>query len=275
VSAALRGWLATWTDIYGALLRVGIAGQIQYRASGAIWMIGSILEPVVFLSVWSAVAVARGGSVGGLEPPEFAAYYLATLFANHFTFTWVIHTAQYRVQHGQLAFELLRPLHPLHVDLADNLAYKLVMSVVLLPGAALLALSFGPRFHASAGAWLALPFALLLGLAVRVFSEWTLSLAAFWTTRSDALAQVYMAVLVLLSGRLAPVDLLPGPLAPLAHASPFYSMVGFPVDLALGRLDARAALLGFAAQLAWAAAGLALTSVTWRAAVRRFSAVGG
>lgn len=268
--AGVRAWL----DLYGTLLRVAIAGQIQYRASGAIWMIGSILDPVVFLAVWSAVAAARGGDVGGLDAGDFAAYYIALLFVNHLTFSWVMHVFQFRIQHGNLAFELLRPLHPLHADLADNLAYKLVMGVLLLPAAALIAWTFEPRFETSAVQWLLLVPAIALALAVRLLCEWTLALAAFWTTRTEALNQLYFALLTFFSGRVAPVALLPLGLGGIAKALPFYWMVGFPAEIAVGRIEPGAALVGFAAQLAWVGVALGILRGVWGAAVRRFAAVG-
>ena len=60
-------------ELYRVLTRVQVLFQIQYRASNVIWMIGSILEPLVFLVVWSTVAEAQGGSVQGFGPREFAA----------------------------------------------------------------------------------------------------------------------------------------------------------------------------------------------------------
>lgn len=62
---ARRG-IRGFARIYSALFRISILGQIQYRASGIIWMLGSILEPIIFLMVWSAVADSQGGEVRGL-----------------------------------------------------------------------------------------------------------------------------------------------------------------------------------------------------------------
>jgi hypothetical protein len=38
---------------------------IQYRTAQYFYMIGMIAEPVIYLVVWSTVAQAQGGSVGG------------------------------------------------------------------------------------------------------------------------------------------------------------------------------------------------------------------
>jgi ABC-2 type transport system permease protein len=262
-----------WADVYRTLVRVSLASMLQYRASNAIWMIGSILEPVVYLVVWSTVARGEGGEVAGYAPRDLAAYYITLLFVNHLTFSWVMHEFQYLIQTGQFSFILLRPLHPIHGDLTDNIAYKLVMLAVMVPAAVVLWLAFQPRFETGAGMLLALP-ALVLSFALRFTVEWTLALGAFWTTRVTAVNQTYFAVMMFLSGRVAPVALLPDWLRFGAEALPFYWMVGFPVELVLGRVEVADALAGFAVQLLWIGAAGALLSVIWRRAARQHAAVG-
>jgi len=51
-------------------------------------------------------------------------------------------------------------------------------------------------------------------------------------------------------------------------------MVGFPVELLLGRVTLTEALTGLGIQAAWVIIGLVLLRVVWRAGVRVYSAVG-
>lgn len=267
----MKGFL----ELYRVLTRVQVLFQIQYRASNVIWMIGSILEPTIYLVVWSTVAKGEGGVAGGFTPGGFAAYYLTYMLVSHMTFSWIMHTNQFRIQMGQLSFELLRPIHPIHGDIANNIAWKLVMLVVMLPAVAVLAIAFQPTFEPRGWALaVALP-AVLLGFLVRFSLEWTLALAAFWTTRITAVNQTYFALLMFLSGRVAPIALLPLWLQDVATTLPFYWMIAFPVELIVGRVGPQEAVVGFGAQLFWVAASFALLSVLWRSAVKRFSAVGG
>ena len=260
--------------LYGTLLRVSIAASIQYRASGMIWMIGSIVEPVILLSVWSVAAHSNGGQIGGQGPHELAAYYIALMLVDHFTFSWIIEVFQYRIQHGDLSFSLLRPLHPIHSDLADNIAYKLVMAVVMLPAALLLAIVFQPRLHTDARSLLCACIALPLAFALRFCFDWTLALSAFWTTRVSAVNRIYYALLMFMSGNFAPVGLLPLALRRLAAVLPFYYLLGFPVELMLGRLHPAQAYRGLCMQFGWLVIAITMLAGVWRIAVRRFSAVG-
>lgn len=260
--------------MYRAFFRISVLSQLQYRASGMIWMIGSILEPVVFLVVWSTVANEQGGVVAGYGPRDFAAYYMVLLIVNHLTFSWVMHDFQFRVQFGHLSFDLMRPVHPIHADISDNVAYKLVMLIVMVPALLILYIAFDPRFATSATS-IALFFPALVGaFFTRFLFEWSLALAAFWTTRVSALNQIYFSLLMFFAGRVAPIALLPDALQRLAGHLPFYYMVGFPVDVALGHVPVRDVLEGLATQLFWLAVAGGTVAAAWRRSVARFSAVG-
>ena len=261
-------------DLYGTFTRVAIAVELQYRASSVIWLLGIVVEPVIYMAVWSAAAQAQGGNIQGFTPTDFAAYYLVLTLVNQLTADWHMWEFQYRVQQGQFAFLLLRPVHPIHGDLAENFAHKLVMQAVLLPALLGLALVFRP--HAQLELWSLLAFLPALGLAfaLRFVFEWTLALACFWTTRIAAVNQTYFAVLFFLSGRVAPLAILPSAVQTLAAALPFRWMIAFPVELALGRLSPAETAVGLAAQAGWIAASCAALVLLWPRALRRFSAVG-
>jgi ABC-2 type transport system permease protein len=262
-------------EIYVQQFKTTLASFAQYRAAIFIWMIGHVLEPLVFMIVWSAVTLSRGGLVGGFGAGDFAAYFLVLMLVNHATYTWIMYEFEYRVRHGDLSFLLLRPLHPIHTDIVDNLSSKMLTLPLILVSAAVLAVVFKPVFHFRL--WAAAVFLPALGLAflVRFLIEWTLALAAFWTTRVGAINQGYYVAVLFLSGQVAPLALLPGPVRAAASVLPFRWMISFPAELLLGRLTPAQAAAGLAIQAGWLVLALLLMKVVWRAGVRRFTAVGG
>lgn len=264
----------TLLAVYRANFRVTIATQLQYRASLLIWLLGTVLEPTIYLVVWRTIARSSGGAVGGYAAGDFAAYFLVLMLVNHLTFSWIMWEYEYRIRQGLFSPLLLRPIHPIHKDVADNLAYKLITFPIVLPAALILALTFGATFAVAPWALVAFIPALLLAFAIRFLIEWTLAMSAFWTTRTGAVNQMYFVVSLFLSGQVAPLDLLPAPIRIAATILPFRWSVAFPVELALGRLTPQEALTGFAAQIGWLCASLLLLSVIWRVGVRRYSGVG-
>jgi ABC-2 type transport system permease protein len=265
------GWLA---EIYAQQFKVTFASFIQYRAALVIWLIGHVLEPLIYLVVWSTVSRSSGGSVGGFTAADFAAYFIVLMLVNHVTYTWIMYEYEYRVRQGTLSFELLRPVHPIHSDIADNVTSKLITLPGMLAIAALLAWVFPPAFHAVPWAIVAFVPAILLAFIVRFLVEWTLALAAFWTTRVSAMNQVYFMAMLFFSGQLAPLELLPYPVRVIAFVLPFRWAIGFPTELLLGRLTPAQALTGIGMQVVWLVGALVLMKIVWRAGLKVYSAVG-
>ncbi len=267
--------LRSYAALYRVLFRTEIALEIQYRAAVAIWLIGAVLEPLIYLVVWNTVAAAQGGAVEGFTTGDFAAYFIVGMVVNQLTFTWIMWEYDYYIREGVLSSWLLRPVHPIHRDFTENLGYKLVSLVILIPAVLLLTGLFRPT--AALAWWSTLAFvpALLLAILLRFALEWVLAMAAFWTTRTHAINQLYFVVFLFFSGRIAPLALFPAAVAAFSLWLPFRWFYAFPIELLLGQLTPREALVGLGIQTLWLAAIAALLVAVWRAGVRRFGAVGG
>lgn len=262
------------SDVYRTQFKTISAIQLQYRASLVIWLIGMVLEPLIYLVVWSTVARSTGGNVSGFTSSDFATYFIAIMLVNHATFTWVIYGFDARVRQGAFSPLLLRPVHPIHADIAENISYKVMTLSVIIPTAAVLAVAFHARLHVVPWALLAFVPALVLAIALRFLVEWSVALLSFWTARMSAIDQMYFVTILFLSGMVAPLSLFPLPVRLVADVLPFPWMIAFPVDLVLGRLGAGQALLGFGAQALWLLLSIGLLNLLWRLGLRRNSAVG-
>ena len=198
-------------NIYRAQFKITFATQLQYRAELLIWLLGMVLEPVIYLVVWSAVSKSHGGEIDGFAPRDFAAYFIITMMVNFLTFDWHMWEFEFRIKDGGFSPLLLRPVHPIHADLASNITYKILMLAVMLPVAAVLALVFDAPIHPDGQTAVLFLAALFLAFVLRSMFEWTMALAGFWFTRMLARSnRVYYSIIIFLSGRMAPVALLPG-----------------------------------------------------------------
>ncbi|MBI2940333.1 MAG: ABC-2 family transporter protein [Chloroflexi bacterium] len=258
--------------LYRACFQMTIAGQLQYRLSLVIWLLGLVIQPVIYLVVWQTVAA--GGSVAGYTAGDFAAYYLVLMLVNHATFTWIMHEFDFEIRHGFLSGKLLKPVNPIHFHLVDNLTYKLLTLIVVGPAALVLALYFRPTLNPSLEQVGLFAVALVLAIALRWVVEYIVALAAFWTTRVNSVNSLYFTVLWFMAGLVAPNALLPGLLQQLARVLPFRYMVAFPIEVLLGRISGGAALEGYLAQVVWLGLALGIYALVWRAGLRRYSAVG-
>lgn len=260
--------------IYRQFFRTWAAVELQYRVASLIWLIGTVLEPVVYLVVWTTVARTGGGSVGGFATSDFAAYFIASMVVNHLTFTWHMWEYDTIIRQGKLSPRLLRPLHPIHSDIAENLVHKLLTLIVMGPTAVILVLIFKPAWQTPLWSLLLAVPAIVMAFGVQFFCGWILAMAAFWITRVNAINRVYFLGKLFLAGQLAPLALLPPVVQVIASLLPYRWMLSFPIELLVGRLTPGEALLGLVGQGIWVLLSLWGVRVVWRAGVKRYAAFG-
>ena len=111
--------------MYAAHMRQAVLQQFQYRAANYFYMIGMIAEPVVYLVVWSTIARDHGGSIDGLTPGGFAAYYIVWTLVRNMNIVLTPFAWEERIKEGTLAGQLMKPVHPIHEDLAAFAGWKL------------------------------------------------------------------------------------------------------------------------------------------------------
>jgi ABC-2 type transport system permease protein len=260
---------------YAALIRTAWLVDLQYRAQIAIWMLWGVLEPLIALGIWWQVA--SQGDVQGFGRNEFAQYFFAVMLVNQLTVAWDAWYLDAWIRGGELNFRLARPLAPIHEAIADNLAYKMRTAVLLLVVWLGIAVVWpAVRLPPEPGRWALAALATLLAAAIRFLSGYATGLLAFWTTRATALMELQFGVSLFLSGRIAPLALLPPAVVTAAQLTPFPSMLAFPVELLTGGVtDGVAILRGFATQLFWLAVSAGAYALVWRRGLRRYGAVGG
>jgi ABC-2 type transport system permease protein len=261
-------------DLYLTQVKTALASMFQYRISNLLWLVAMVVEPVVYLVVWSSVARQQGGSVAGYTPGAFAAYYITWTLVRQMNIALTPYAFESRVRKGELSPMLLRPMHPFHFDLAWFMGFKIVTFVLWLPIALVLTLAFRPTLDPTWWQVVAFLFVLVSGFVMRFVLLWVLGLVTFWVTRVSAVFELYFTVELLLSGRLVPLDLLPPWARSLADWLPFQWTFGYPIEVLLGRLSVAQTLWGMLMQAVWFAIGAAMIALLWRPAVRKYSAVG-
>ena len=260
--------------LYAVTMRTAVQVQFQYRTANYAYMLGMIAEPVIYLVVWSTVARSQGGAVEGITVGEFAAYYIVWTLVRNMNIVFTPYGWEGRIRQGELSGMLVRPVHPIHYDLAYFAGWKFVVILLWVPIAAVLTLIFRPTFDISLleiGVFL---IAIWGAYLIRSMLLWVLGMVTFWTTRVSALYDMYFTAELLLSGRLLPLALLPGWAATVADVLPFKYTFGYPIEVIAGDLSTRELFIGLAMQVLWVAVGALLVAVVWRFGVRRYSAVG-
>jgi ABC-2 type transport system permease protein len=258
---------------YPSLLRVGFAESVAYRAEMLVWMLTTTM-PLVSLALWSAVADVA--PVGRFTSSRFAAYFLATLVVRQLTGSWIVWQMNQEIRTGTLSRRLLKPVHPLVAFSAENLSALPLRAALSLP-ITVLAL-----FWIESGSLPRSPLTLGV-LVISVFGAWLINFLtmaiigtlAFFFESSTAVFEIWLCAFMLLSGYLVPLEIFPSWLRAASAVLPFRYTLAFPVEVMTGMLTGGAMLRDLAVQWAYVAGALALTTLGWRAGLKRFAAFGG
>ncbi len=267
-------WLRSMTDFYLTTMRTTIQTNFQYRAATYGYTLGMVAEPTIYLVVWTTIARSQGGTVGGLDAGHFAAYYIVWTVVRIMNIVFTPYGWEWRIREGMLSGQLLRPIHPIHYDLADFAGGKIPWLVMYIPIAIGLSLAFHPTFHPNAFGVVVFLVAIWGAYLIRSIGLWLLGMCTFWTTRASAIFETYLLAELLLSGRLLPLTLMPHWSQRLASFLPFKWTFYFPIEALIGNLPATTLLRGLGLQLVWIVAGFLTVHFFWKVSVRRYSAVG-
>ena len=269
------GRVRSMVDIYLTTARMAIASEFQYRTGHYFFLLGMIAEPVIYLVVWTTIADQQGGSVNGLSAGYFAAYYIVWTLVRNMNIVFGAPYWEYRIREGELNRDLLRPMLPLHWDIAWFAGWKVVMIILWLPIAFGLSLVFDPTLSPRPAEIVTFAIAIWGAYLIRTMLQESLGMLCFWTTRGAAIFDLYMTVELLLSGRLVPLPLMPDWVQEISRFLPFQWAFYFPIESLVGDLSNQELAQGLFVQLFWILVGLAIFRVAWRSAIKHYSAVGG
>jgi len=271
---AQEGRLRSLADFYVTTMRTAVQEQFQYRAATYMYLVGMVAEPVIYLVVWSTIADESGGTVGGLTAGEFAAYYIVWTLVRTMNIVFTPYGWEERIREGELSGQLLRPIHPIHYDIAGFAGGKIPWLLYYVPIAVVLSLVFHPTFDVRPLEVVVFAIAIWGAYLIRTFNQSALGLITFWTTRVGALFQLYIVLELLLSGRFVPLTLFPQWIQTVAWFLPFRWTFYFPIETLVGDLSNAELLGGLVMQVFWTLVGIGVFSLVWRYAIRRYTAVG-
>ncbi|MFA0770663.1 MAG: hypothetical protein REDVDVYQ_001175 [Candidatus Fervidibacter sp.] len=258
-----------------AFVRLQLAVQMEYRVVMWIWLLSGFALPLINLAVWTSVAAQR--PVAGFSAADFVSYFLAVMAVDHFTAEWSAYEWEWYVRQGQLSPRLLRPVDPMWELAAANVAYKLAQAVILLPIWALLwKLLGGTPYQLTATNFALFLLTLTLAGMLNFLVGYCFAMLAFWTVRIGGFYEIFAwGIGYFLSGRLAPLEVLPSWVQVIADWLPFRYIIALPVEVLMGRAEPSLIVKGIVVQVAWLTVCLISKRLLWHFGLRQYTAVGG
>ncbi|NUN14132.1 MAG: ABC-2 family transporter protein [Myxococcales bacterium] len=257
---------------FPALLNVGAASMVAYRAEMVLWILSATL-PLIMLAVWDRVAM--DGPVRGFDQGKFALYFAATLIVRQLSGAWVVWELNHQIRTGGLSSALLRPVFPGLWFAAENLAAIPIRLVILVP-IVLLIWWWRPELASNFDA-IYVPIALISTLFAWLGNfciQWLFGSFAFWLGQTLGLYNLWFGIWALFSGYLIPFAVMPESMADVARWLPFRALLGTPVDVFSNRLPWSNVVFELGLQLFWVTTLGLLASFVWRMGLRRYEAFG-
>lgn len=224
--------MASWV-----LARKMFESRLQYSASHAIRTAASILFGMIYVSIWQGIGESNElGSYGREGMAHYVAFNQVILwlgFVNHGL------GLEERVRTGQIALDLMRPLHLFRFAAsreAGSILYNAAFTA--WPLFVVYALALGLPVPGDPARWLWTVLALLGASYMSVCVGYIIGVTALWTVESRWLSLVHYSFTFILSGFLIPLEWMPGWLQAIAHGSPYPAFHSVPARIYLGQAGA-------------------------------------
>lgn len=252
-----------------AFLSVYYAYMLEYRAELFLWALSGTL-PLILMGVW--IKASQSGRFG-LQPIDFARYFLTVFLVRQITAVWVIWEFEKEVVQGRLSPRLLQPIDPVWHHVAGHLSERLArLPFTFLLVALFFSLYPEAVWQPDLGRLLLFIPVLALAFILRFLTQYTFALFAFWTERASAIEQFWFLFYLFLSGMIAPLDVFPDIVREIALWTPFPYLIDFPVSILIGLpVDIDRGLL---MTLAWIVLFFIWNRWLWHQGLKRYSGMG-
>jgi ABC-2 type transport system permease protein len=264
-------------DKYRAIFSIGLQNTFVYRWNFLLRSLFALVPLFGTVFVWKSIYADTTGEIAGYSFGEMVFYFLIVLLVdNLITPTedeWQIAA---EIREGQLSSFLLKPF--------DFLAYRscifvgsrlLYTAVTLLP---VLAVFWWFRQYlqwpSQASTWGLFLLSLVMAGAIQFLIAYALAMLAFWILEISTVVFILYSFEYFLSGKLFPLDTVPGVAGTILRLLPFPYEVYFPVAILMGKVQDSRLWEGLAIQALWVVLTFLLASGLWRSGVRRYEAVG-
>lgn len=260
-------------------LRLFVAGfrrQSTYRLAALGGLLANTTFGLLKVAILFAAVRTSGGELAGYDVATMSAYiWISQGMLGSVNLTGRTEVAD-RIKSGDIAVDFLRPVDVQLATVTTEVG-RAVFALIPrgIPSVVIGALLVGMAVPDSPAAYLLGAVSLLLGIVVSATTVYLVGAAGFWLVETRGVAILYMVVSGFLAGIFVPIALFPDWLHALASATPFPSMMMYPVDVLSGRVDGAGAVGLVAVQLLWLGLTVAAGQLATRAGRRRLEVQGG
>lgn len=261
---------------YARLLAAGVRQQSTYRLAALGGLVANTTFGFLKVAMLFATVRAAGGELNGYDVGSMSAYiWISQGLLGSVNLHGRSDLAD-RIKEGDVAIDFLRPLNVQAAAIVQEVGRSLWALVPRgVPSVLIGGLVVGMTMPTSPLPYLLGAVSIVLGITLGAAVVYLVATTGFWMIETRGIQMLYMVVSGFLAGLFVPIDIFPQWLRILAEATPFPSMMMYPIDVISGRVTGLASVGLVAAQIGWLALVLAAGHAATRAGRHKLEVQGG
>ena len=261
--------------IYAEFVRVGFVNTLAYRLRYYTGIVTYLIYVTVYYFIWKAI-YAHSSSIEGFDFGHMLTYIAVGWIIRSFYFNNIDQDMAQAVTEGKLAMDLIKPVNPQLMYVAQALGESLFrLGMLTVPTALVLLLVYPIRRPASLPHFLGFFASVLLSFFIVAGINFAVGTFAIRLKSILGLLRAKYFLLELFSGLLIPISFFPHIFQRIFSLLPFQYISYIPVLIYLGKVSGGGILKALLSQVFWVFALLALGDALWRWSSRKITIQGG
>ncbi len=263
--------------VYWRLLVAGFRRQSAYLLAAFGGLVANTTFGLLKVAILFATVRAAGGDLEGYDVALMSTYiWVSQGLLGSVNLFGRVDIAD-RIKDGDVAVDFLRPLDVQAAAITTEVGKSLFNLIPRgLPSVLIGGLVVGMALPDEPAAYVLGAVSMLLGIVLSAATVYAwVAAPGFWIVETRGLQLLYMVVSGFLAGLFVPIWIFPQWLQVVAQATPFPSMLMYPVDVVSGRADVGESVVLIGIQLAWLVGVVAAGQVLTRAGRRHLEVQGG
>jgi ABC-2 type transport system permease protein len=261
--------------IYAEFVRVGFVNTLAYRLRYYTGIVTYFIYVTVYYFIWKAI-YTHSSSLEGFDFSHMLTYIAVGWTIRSFYFNNIDQDMAYAVAEGKLAMDLIKPVNPQLMYVAQALGESLFrLGMLTVPTALILLLVYPVRRPASLTHFLGFFVSAMLSFLIVAGINFAVGTFAIRLKSILGLLRAKYFLLELFSGLLIPISFFPRVVQDIFSVLPFQYVSYIPVLIYLGKISGLGILRALALQVFWIFALLTVGDALWRWSSRKITIQGG
>ncbi len=263
---------------YGSVFNTGLQNTFVYRWNFLLRSLFGLVPLAGTVFIWKALFESRGEDIGGFDFGQMIFYFLMILLVDNLVTPtedeWQIAA---EIREGQINNFLSRPVDYLAYRVSLFLSARLLYTALTILPVLAVFVWFRefitlPRDPLT---WPLFFVLLVMAAAIQFLIAYALAMLAFWILEISTVVFILYSFEYYLSGRLFPLEVMPGWVQGVLVWLPFPYELYFPVAVFLERVQGAELWRGLAIQTLWVILCYLGARFMWHRSLRRYESVGG